>query len=137
MRYTISQAADKTGLTAHTLRYYEREGLLPFVERTPNGIRSFQDSDFEWLSLICCLKNTGMQIKEIKKFVEMCKEGGTTLEQRRKMLLEHRGAVVKQIADLQKYLENIDWKIDYYTIACEEGKETPDLCERVNRKRQR
>lgn len=136
MRYTIAQAAEKTGLTEHTLRYYEREGLLPFVERTPGGIRSFQDRDFEWLSLVCCLKNTGMQIKEIKKFVDWCQQGDSTLEQRREMLVEHRADVLQQIADLKKYLHNIDWKIDYYTMACEDGKESPDLCERINRKRQ-
>lgn len=135
MRYTIAQAAEKTGLSEHTIRYYEREGLLPFIERTQSGIRSFQDSDFEWLSLICCLKNTGMQIKEIKKFVSWCKDGDGTLEQRKEMLIEHRAAVVKQIADLNRYLENIDWKIDYYTEACESGRETPDLCEKINQKR--
>lgn len=135
MRYTIAQAAEKTGLSEHTIRYYEREGLLPFIERTQSGIRSFQDSDFEWLSLICCLKNTGMQIKEIKKFVGWCKDGDCTLEQRKEMLIEHRAAVVKQIADLNRYLENIDWKIDYYTEACESGREAPDLCEKINQKR--
>lgn len=128
MGYTIAQAAEKTGLSEHTLRYYEREGLLPFVKRTPGGIRSFQDSDFEWLALICCLKKTGMQIKEIKQFVDWCKEGDSTLEKRREMLVGHRDAVVRRIADLRKCLDNIDCKIRCYTSACEAGTGAPYLC---------
>ncbi|HEX2985679.1 MAG TPA: MerR family transcriptional regulator [Caproiciproducens sp.] len=123
MRYTIAQAAAKTGLTTHTLRYYEKEGLLPFVERNASGIRSFKDSDFEWLGIICCLKNTGMQIKDIKEFIGWCMEGDSTLEKRRQMFVCHKAAVEKQIEALQNYLKNIDYKIWYYTTACEAGTE--------------
>lgn len=123
MEYTISQISEITNLTSHTLRYYDKEGLLPFLERTSAGNRIFKDSDLEWLSVICCLKNTGMQIKDIKTFIEWCKKGDCTLEQRRQMFLSQRKIVEQQISELQKNLNTIDYKIRYYNTACEAGTE--------------
>lgn len=82
MIYTIGEAAKKMGVAPSTLRYYDKEGLLPFVERSNGGIRMFSDEDFEWLSLIECLKRTEMPIKEIKTFIQWCMAGDTTIEQR-------------------------------------------------------
>ena len=67
MGFTIKQVAEKLDLTAYTLRYYEKEGLLPFVERDSNGNRIFNDHDIEWIMLICCLRATGMSVGEIKQ----------------------------------------------------------------------
>ncbi len=114
MEYTIKQAAEKMHLTAYTLRYYEKEGLLPFVERDSSGNRLFTDNDIEWLGLICCLKNTGMPIRQIKKFIQGALEGDQTLESRLEMLIQHRKDVLKQIEELNKNLDKINWKIDYY-----------------------
>jgi DNA-binding transcriptional MerR regulator len=114
MGYTIAQVAEKTNLTAHTLRYYDKEGLLPFIERSNSGNRNFTDSDLERLEIICCLKNTGMSIKKIKEYIEWCIEGGQTAEKRRQMLINHRKEVVKQMNDLQKSLDKIDYKINHY-----------------------
>lgn len=124
MGYTITQVAEKSNLTAHTLRYYDKEGLLPFVERSKNGNRDFSDSDLEWIGLICCLKNTGMQIKEIKNFIEWCMEGDSTLEKRRQMFIDHRKIVEEQMSELQKNLNKIDHKIWYYNVACSAGSES-------------
>ena len=71
MTYSISEAAKQMGVSVHTLRYYDKEGLLPFVERV-NGRRVFKDSDFSWLKIISCLKNTGMPLKEIRRYMELC-----------------------------------------------------------------
>ena len=70
MRYSIGQVAKKLGLTAHTLRYYDKEGLLPFVRKGSSGARVFEDEDVDWLIIIECLKGTGMQLKDIKKYME-------------------------------------------------------------------
>lgn len=78
MFYTIGEMAKKLNVAPSTLRYYDKEGLLPFVERSGGGIRMFKDSDFEWLSIIECLKKTGMPIKEIKNFIDWCMEGDST-----------------------------------------------------------
>lgn len=118
MGYSIAEVAEKTNLTAHTLRFYEKEGLLPFVHRSDSGNRDFLDKDLEWLELICCLKKTGMPIKKIKEYIQLCLEGDSTLEVRRQIFLKHREEVVNGIADLKKNLEKIDCKIDYYHSAC-------------------
>ncbi len=114
MSYTIKQAAEKVNLTVHTLRYYDKEGLLPFVSRDKAGNRIFTDSDLDWLGLICCLKNTGMPIKQIAIYIQWCLEGDCSLEARLNLLLQHREAVVQQINALQQNLEVINYKIDHY-----------------------
>ena len=82
MLYTVGEIVKKMNVAASTLRYYDKEGLLPFVERSESGIRMFKDSDMEWLAIIECLKKTGMPIKEIKKFIDWCMEGDATIDQR-------------------------------------------------------
>jgi len=121
MTYTIGEVAKIMTLSISTLRYYDKEGLLPLVERTTSGIRKFNDSDIEWLNIIECLKNTGMQLKDIKTFFEWCKEGDSTIEQRYKMFLERKSETEKQIELLQKSLELIDYKCNYYKTAFEAG----------------
>jgi DNA-binding transcriptional MerR regulator len=121
MTYTIGEVAKIMTLSISTLRYYDKEGLLPLVERTTSGIRKFNDSDIEWLNIIECLKNTGMQLKDIKTFFEWCKEGDSTIEQRYKMFLERKSETEKQIELLQKSLELIDYKCNYYKTAFEVG----------------
>lgn len=118
MAYTTRQAAEKTGLSVYTLRYYDKEGLLPFITRDSLGNRLFTDKDMEWLEVICCLKNTGMSIKQIKKYVQLCFDGDKTREDRKQMLIEHRQEVVKQIDELKHNLEKIDYKISNYGTAC-------------------
>jgi DNA-binding transcriptional MerR regulator len=113
--FTIKQVSEKTGLPPHVLRYYENEGLLPYVERSRNGIRRYSEGDLEWLGLICCLKNTGMSIKQIKSFVELSLEGEQTLKQRCDLLLEHKRHVEEQIQEMHKHLEKVTCKIDHFT----------------------
>ncbi len=115
MNYSIRQVSEKTSLKAHVLRYYEREGLLPFVNRSVNGVRRYSEDDLEWLGLICCLKNTGMSIKQIKDFVELSMRGGETLKQRCDMLREHKKNVEKEIEEMQKHLRKVSHKIEYFT----------------------
>lgn len=121
MGYSISKAAEMTGLSSFTLRYYEKEGLLPFVERTPSGTRCFKDSDFEWLAMIQCLKNTGMSIKDIKEFVGWCMEGDETLEKRLAMFLARKKEVEGKMVEFQHYLDKLDFKIAYYEKAIKDA----------------
>lgn len=115
MNYSIRQVSEKTQLPSHTLRYYEKEGLLPFVNRSEGGIRRFSEDDLEWLGLICCLKSTGMSIKQIKEFVELSMQGGKTLNKRCEMLVEHKKSVEEQIKNMQKHLEKVSMKIEIFT----------------------
>ncbi len=123
MYYTIAQIAEKTGLTAHTLRYYDKEGLLPFVERSGSGIRQFKEIDIEWLAVISCLKDTGMPVKQVKVFIDWCMLGDKTLRQRHNLFLEQKKQVDAQIAQLKKYLKKINYKIAYYETALKAGTE--------------
>ncbi|WP_263559837.1 MerR family transcriptional regulator [Paenibacillus polymyxa] len=123
MGYTISEVSDMTGITAHTLRFYDKEGLLPFVDRNKIGNRDFKESDFEWLAVITCLKQSGMPIKEIKQFIDWCMEGDSTLDQRLGVFEEHKKVVMKKVSELMKHIEKIDYKIWYYKTAIEAGTE--------------
>ncbi|TCL56272.1 DNA-binding transcriptional MerR regulator [Kineothrix alysoides] len=115
MDYSIKQVSEKTNLKAHVLRYYEREGLLPFVKRSESGIRHYSEDDLEWLGLICCLKNTGMSIKQIKDFVKLSMEGEVTLKQRCDMLQEHKKSVEEKLEEMQRHLLKVSHKIEYFT----------------------
>ena len=115
MGYTIKQVSERTSLSPHVLRYYEKEGLLFHVNRSESGIRHYSEDDLEWLGLICCLKNTGMSLKQIKAFVDLSAEGKETLKQRCDMLIEHKQNVEAQIKEMNEHLEQVSWKIAYFT----------------------
>jgi|SRR4051794_400892 DNA-binding transcriptional MerR regulator len=121
--YSISEVAKELNLTVYTLRYYDKEGLLPFVERTPSGTRVFKESDINALKIIECLKATGMPIKEIKNFIDWCAEGDSTLQQRYDMFLERKAIVEAQMKELKKTLEVIEHKCYYYKTALDAGTE--------------
>lgn len=112
--YTINEVAVICDVTAHTLRFYDKEGLLPFIGRSPSGNRVFTERDLDLIKLICCLKNTGMSIKEIRNYIEMAMQGEDTVEVRRDMILAHRKEVLRQIDDLKKNLNIIDLKVAFY-----------------------
>ncbi|MDF2858817.1 MAG: transcriptional regulator MerR family [Neobacillus sp.] len=117
MYYTISEVSKKVHISPHTLRFYEKEGLLPFVERSAGGVRMFKDADFESLFIIECLKKTGMSIKDIRTFIDWCSEGDKTIDQRLNMFKEQQKRVTEQIAELQETLNAIKFKCWYYETA--------------------
>lgn len=121
MRYSIGQVAKKMGLTAHTLRYYDKEGLLPFVKKNSAGLRVFSDEDIDWLVVIECLKGTGMQLKDIKQYIDWCQEGDSTISRRLEMFKRQKAKLEEQQRQLQQYMEKINYKIAYYTEAAAKG----------------
>lgn len=119
--FTIQQVAKITNLTVHTLRYYERIGLLPPVTRTANGYRQFSAVDIEWIHFLTRLRDTGMPIRKMRQFAELRYCGSETVSERRMLLQEHWEEVNKHILELQQNVKAIEDKINYY---CEmEGKE--------------
>jgi len=126
--YTIKEVAKKFNLTEHTIRYYDKEGLLPFIDRNKSGNRISTDNDLDWIKLICCLKNTGMQIKKIKQYILWCLEGDETLEIRRQMFIEHREEVLNKIDELKKNLDIIDYKIKFYDTVCNVHVDGNQIC---------
>ena len=123
MSYTISEAAEKTGLPPSTIRYYDKEGLLPNIKRK-NGIRVFEDMDLRLMGLLTCLKNTGMPIKRIREYVELTSKGDDTLQERYEIIKSQRQFVLDQIEQLQYYLEELDFKDWYYNKALAAGSES-------------
>ncbi|RDY30583.1 MerR family transcriptional regulator [Lachnotalea glycerini] len=114
MEYTIKQVAEKTNLSIYTLRYYDKEGLLPLIKRSESGIRKFTDNDIEWIKLICCLKNSGMSIENIKQFMQCCLQGRERLEDRKIILTAHKKNIEKQIEQLYKSMEIVNYKLEHY-----------------------
>ena len=114
MPYTVGEMARRLGVAPSTLRYYDKEGLLPFVERSDGGIGMFKESDYEWLTVIECLKQSGLSIKEIRRYIDLCREGDATIPERLQLFVNRRRAVQQQMAQLQKTLAMLDYKLWYY-----------------------
>ncbi len=123
MEYTVKQVSNMTGIPTSTLRYYDKEGLLPFLTRKESGYRIFKESDITMLQVIECLKDTGMPIQDIKKFSQYTLEGDQSLEERLAIFKERQKAVIKQMEELQKALDVINHKVSYYEKAIELGSE--------------
>ncbi|MDQ0429315.1 DNA-binding transcriptional MerR regulator [Planomicrobium stackebrandtii] len=121
--FSISEVAKELDLTVYTLRYYDKEGLMPFVERTPSGTRLFKETDIGALKIVECLKASGMPIKEIKNFIDWCSDGDSTLQQRYDMFVERKATVEAQMEELKKTMEIIEHKCFYYKTALEAGTE--------------
>ncbi|SHK47980.1 transcriptional regulator, MerR family [Desulforamulus aeronauticus DSM 10349] len=126
MSYSIGEVANITGITISTLRYYDREGMFPNMERSNGGIRMFSDTEIETLQIIECLKTSGLSIKDIKQFLNWCQEGDDSLQKRRDMFYERLEVVEKQMEELQKTMNTIKFKCWYYDTALAAGtEETP------------
>lgn len=123
MNYSIGEVANITGITISTLRYYDREGMFPNIERSSGGIRMFSDSEIEVIKIIECLKVSGMPIKDIKQFLDWCQEGDVSLQKRRDMFDERLVIVTKQMEELQKTMDIIKYKCWYYNTALAAGSE--------------
>ena len=122
MSYTISEIAKIMGVSTHTLRYYDKEGLFPHVKRV-NGIRVFEDKDFEWLRVLNCLRNINMPIKKMKEYVLLCDKGDASLKDRLKMIEEQEESINNQIKLLEYYKQEIEFKKAYYKEAIKNGSE--------------
>ncbi|MER7806085.1 MerR family transcriptional regulator [Streptomyces sp900116325] len=116
-RYTISEVAAFTGLTAHTLRWYERIGLMPHVDRSHTGQRRFTNRDLDWLAFVGKLRLTGMPVAHMVRYAELLREGEHTFEERQELLEATRRDVKTRIAELQDTLAVLDYKIDFYAGA--------------------
>ncbi|MER5730077.1 MerR family transcriptional regulator [Streptomyces sp. NPDC002138] len=113
-RYTISEVEARTGLTQHTLRWYERIGLMPHVDRSHSGQRRFSDKDLDWLAFVGKLRATGMSVADMVRYAELVREGQHTFDQRRELLERTRREVRARIDELTDALAVLDFKIGFY-----------------------
>ncbi len=117
MVYTVGEMAKLLGVTASTLRYYDKEGLLPFVERSSGGIRMFRESDIEWLRVIECMKKAGMSIKDIRQYIELALKGDDTIELRLMMFRRQKEVLQQKMTEMQHTMAMVEYKCWYYETA--------------------
>lgn len=122
MSYSIKQVADMMQVSTATIRYYDEEGLLPNIKRV-NGRRVFEDEDFKWLRVLNCMKKINMPIKKIREYVELAKQGDSTLQERYDLVLEQKAIIKNQIEELNICLQEFEYKEWYYQTAIEAGTE--------------
>ena len=111
---TVGEVADRVGLTVHTLRWYEQEGLVDPIERDTAGRRRYGDRDLDWLRLLIRLRTTGMPVRDMRRYADMVRDGDHTIGDRLRLFVEHRERVLARIAELQQDLAVIDIKIEMY-----------------------
>ena len=119
---TIGQVSEMFSIPASTLRYYDKEGLFPGIERK-SGIRKFSDREIEALRVIECLKNSGLEIREIKQFMEWSTEGSATYQQRKELFETRLKKVAEEMDNLQKTMDMLKYKCWYYETAIQDGNE--------------
>jgi DNA-binding transcriptional MerR regulator len=124
--YTIDEAAERTGLTKHTLRYYEREGLLPPITKASSGHRRYTDDDIGWVKFLQLLRATGMPIREAKEFVTLTWAGDHTIAQRVEVLTGYRAALVERMTHDVEHLEALNRKIGFYEDVLATKDATPE-----------
>lgn len=120
--YSIGEVAELVGLPISTLRYYDKQGLFPQIERV-SGIRKFSDRELEALRVIECLKKSGLEIKDIKQFMDWCTEGATTYPQRHALFERQKEIVEAELEHMNRVLDMLKFKCWYYETAMKDGEE--------------
>ncbi len=111
---TIKQVSEKYGISADTLRYYEKTGLIPDVPRTSGKIRDYDETACGWVEFILCMRNAGLPIDVLSKYVTLCKMGDSTAEERKQILVNQRQQLIQKIESLNASLDRLNFKINYY-----------------------
>lgn len=114
MGYTIKDVSERFNISAPTLRFYEKEGLLPSIRREENGHRLYSDTDLEWIQIVSCMRATGMSIKYIKRYIDLCLLGENTVPERRQIILLQKEIIENHIKDYKRLLNVVNKKLDYY-----------------------
>lgn len=123
MKYSIGEVAERMGTNTSTLRYYDKQGLLPFVDRNAAGRREFKDNDFNFLEVINCSKKSGVPVKDIGKFINLCLQGDETLRERYDYLDQEERVLEEKVTEMQKQLDFLRFKKWYYKTSVEAGTE--------------
>ena len=123
MKYSIGDVSKKMNIPASTIRFYDKKGLLPFVDRDKTGQRCFKENDLNFLEVIQCMKKCGMKISEIRHFIDLCMAGDVTLSSRYNLLSQEEKSVKKQINELKEQLDFLHYKMWYYKTALDAGTE--------------
>ncbi len=112
--YTIKEAAQKTDVSEHTLRFWAKSGFFPFVKRNSNNIRIFSESDLDWIRIVKCLRSVGTDNKSIKKYIDLCIIGDSTIKERYEIILQTKEKALEQMSELKKQLDLLNFKEEFY-----------------------
>jgi MerR family transcriptional regulator, aldehyde-responsive regulator len=119
---SIKEASERLGIPPHTIRFYERKGLLPFLQRDSNGNRMFEQKDLEWINLLMWFRATGMTVADLKQFVQLAVQGESTIPQRQALLERHKLELQKRQLELDKAFEAVNQKLSNYEAYQQEKK---------------
>jgi len=111
---TIAEVSKKFGLSPDTLRYYERIGLIPRVNRNESGIRDYKEEDCKWIEFIKCMRSAGVQVETLVEYVTLLQQGDKTIEARKQILIEQREKLLSRIEEMERALERLNFKIEEY-----------------------
>ena len=111
---TIAEVSKKYNLTQDTIRYYEKEGLIPTVPRTESGIRNFDEESCNWIEFIKCMRNAGLEIEVLKEYVKLFREGKSTVAKRKELLEKQREKLLQKQRNISETLERLNYKINLY-----------------------
>lgn len=130
---TIAEASKKVNLSADTLRYYERIGLIPEVNRTESGIRNYTEEDLGWIEFSKCMRNAGMSIEALIEYIKLYKKGDVTLEARKQLLISQKDVIKERLEEIQNTFDRINYKIKNYEKLLVEREK--DLLKKKNNKK--
>lgn len=120
---TIAEVCERFGLSQDTMRYYEKIGLIPTVQRKASGIRNYTEEDCKWIEFIKCMRSAGLTIEFLSEYVKLFKEGDSTLDKRRNLLIEQRNHLKERMLEMQATLDRLDRKVERYdTLVLEKEK---------------
>lgn len=112
--YTIKEVAKIMDVSEHTLRFWAKNGLFPEIKRDQNNVRLFNDNDLEWVKIVKCLRKVGTDNKSIKRYIDLCLVGDSTLKERYQIILDTKEKALNQMQDLKNQLEVLDYKQAFY-----------------------
>jgi DNA-binding transcriptional MerR regulator len=118
---SVSEAAAEVGLTSHTLRWYEQEGLVAPIGRDSVGRRRYTEQDLSWLGVLTRLRRTGMPVRDMRRYAELARQGAHTTDERMRLFEQHRQRVRERIAQLQQDLDFVEYKISIYRKVAQDG----------------
>lgn len=112
--YTIKEVAEKMDVSEHTLRFWAKSGFFPFLTRNDNNVRMFSENDLNWVRIVKCLRSVGTQTKDVKRYIDLCIIGDSTIKERYQIILDTKAKALEQMDELKKQLELLDYKENFY-----------------------
>lgn len=112
--YTIKEVAEKMDISEHTLRFWAKSGFFPFLTRNDNNVRMFSESDLNWVRIVKCLRSVGTQTKDVKRYIDLCIIGDSTIKERYQIILDTKAKALEQMDELKKQIDLLDYKENFY-----------------------